>query len=51
VSLSFHINGSTPRENFKWYDNVVVARSYIGPLVGAPIPPLTNRLYLPLVRR
>jgi hypothetical protein len=51
VSLSFHINGSTPRENFKWYDNVVVARSYIGPLVSAPILPLTNRLYLPLVRR
>lgn len=36
VSLSFHINGTTPRENFKWYDNVVVARSYIGPRVSAP---------------
>lgn len=32
ISLSFHINGSTPRENFKWYDNVVIARSYIGPM-------------------
>lgn len=51
VSLSFHINGTTPRENLKWYDNVVVARSYIGPLVSAPVPPLDDRLYLPLVRR
>lgn len=35
VSLSFHMNGSTPRENFKWYDNVVIATSYIGPLMSS----------------
>lgn len=51
VSLSFHINGDTPRENYKWYDNVVVARSYIGPLVSGPTPPLTEHLFLPLIRR
>jgi hypothetical protein len=31
--LSFHINGTTTTQNRKWYDNVVAATSYIGPLV------------------
>jgi hypothetical protein len=32
VALDFHIK-SNPRETFKHYDNVVVATSYIGPMV------------------
>lgn len=31
--LSFHINGTTDAQNRKWYDNVVAAKSYIGPRV------------------
>jgi hypothetical protein len=43
VSLSFHINGSTPRQNLKWYDNVVIARSHIGPTVTVSVVPLVRR--------
>jgi len=32
--VGFHINGTTTRINTKWYDNVVAARSYIGPMSG-----------------
>ncbi|MCI0723589.1 MAG: Ig-like domain-containing protein [Acidobacteria bacterium] len=41
IVLGLHGTGSTARENKKWYDNVVVARSYIGPMVSsAPSQPL-----------
>jgi hypothetical protein len=43
--LSFHIGSNTIRQNLKWYDNVVVARSYIGPMrsvTSAPPAPPTN---------
>jgi hypothetical protein len=32
--LSFHIKSNPNQEAAKWYDNVVAARSYIGPVVG-----------------
>jgi hypothetical protein len=35
VQLQLHQNGATSRENKKWYDNVVIARSYIGPMVSS----------------
>ena len=31
--LSFHINSNPKGEAKKWYDNVVAASSYIGPMV------------------
>jgi len=34
VSLSLHIGTNTTGQTRKWYDNVVVARSYIGPMFG-----------------
>ena len=47
VKLSFHIASNTIRRNIKWYDNVVIARSYIGPMARpvttGPLPP-TNLL-------
>lgn len=33
-NLSLHIGSNTARENRKWYDNVVAATSYIGPVFG-----------------
>ncbi|MGR9108178.1 MAG: fibronectin type III domain-containing protein [Gammaproteobacteria bacterium] len=37
MQLELHAQGSSARANKKWYDNVVVARSYIGPMLsGAP---------------
>lgn len=41
VKLSLHIYSNTLRQNLKWYDNVVIARSYIGPMTAAdaPAPP------------
>ena len=33
VSLSLHIGSNTVSETWKWYDNVVAATSYIGPMV------------------
>jgi len=44
-SLEFHIKSNTSAETRKWYDNVVVAKSYIGPMVttaGAQLPAPTN---------
>lgn len=43
-SLEFHIKSNTLSEAKKWYDNVVVATSYIGPVSnGSAIPsPPTN---------
>lgn len=41
VKLSLHIFSNTLRENRKWYDNVVISRSYVGPMTPAqgPMPP------------
>jgi hypothetical protein len=36
ASLSLHIRSNTARENKKWYDDAVIATSYIGPVAGAP---------------
>jgi hypothetical protein len=33
-NLSLHIGSNTMAETRKWYDNVVAARSYVGPLYG-----------------
>lgn len=33
-NLSLHIGSNTVRETWKWYDNVVAATSYIGPVSG-----------------
>lgn len=44
--IGLHINGNTNRENVKWYDNVVAAKSYIGPRVapgGAVAPFITTQ--------
>jgi Fibronectin type III domain len=44
--LSLHIGSNTIRQNLKWYDNVVIARSYIGPMSkssSAPLPPTNLR--------
>jgi hypothetical protein len=40
-NIDLHVNGSTTAVTKKWYDNVVAARSYIGPVVSgtAPTPP------------
>jgi chitodextrinase len=32
VIVTLHIGSNTIRPNLKWYDNVVIARSYIGPM-------------------
>jgi hypothetical protein len=41
-SLSLHLNCKTQRDNKKWYDDVVIATSYVGPMVtekvAAPAP-------------
>lgn len=34
VDLSLHIGSNPRRETKKWYDNIVVARAYIGPMAG-----------------
>jgi hypothetical protein len=39
VQLELHSPNSSSRPNKKWYDNVVVARSYIGPIAGSAPPP------------
>jgi hypothetical protein len=47
VELGLQIKSNTIRQNLKWYDNVVVARSYIGPMVQSTSPsllPPTNLL-------
>jgi hypothetical protein len=44
ASLSLHIRSNVVRENKKWYDDAVIATSYIGPVVnpyevcGQPLP-------------
>lgn len=38
--LSFHIFSNTIRQNMKWYDNVVIARQYIGPMSTGSSPGL-----------
>ena len=35
ASLSLHIKSNTVRDNRKWYDDVVVATGYIGPMAAA----------------
>lgn len=43
VKLCLHIASNTIRQNLKWYDNVVIARSYIGPMmVHQSVAPPTN---------
>ena len=46
VKLSLHIFSNTLRQNRKWYDNVVISRSYIGPMTPAqgPAPPTNLQL-------
>jgi hypothetical protein len=34
AALDLHIRSNTIRENKKWYDDVVVATAYIGPMSG-----------------
>lgn len=41
-SLEFHIKSNTLSEAKKWYDNVVVATSYIGPMVTSVLPQPLN---------
>lgn len=42
--IDLHIGSNTVRQNLKWYDNVVAARSYIGPLAptSVTLSPPTN---------
>jgi hypothetical protein len=43
VSLSLYIKANTvPTDAVKWYDNVVIATSYIGPISPATLAPPTN---------
>jgi hypothetical protein len=46
VDISFHGNGGILAATKKWYDNVVVAKSYIGPITPVSgtvaLPPPTN---------
>lgn len=39
VDLSLHGNGGIQATTRKWYDNVVIAKSYIGPMGGPSTPP------------
>jgi hypothetical protein len=44
ISLSLYIKANTvPTDAVKWYDNVVIATSYIGPMSSATLAPPTNR--------
>ncbi len=51
VGISLHGNGGILATSRKWYDNVVVAKSYIGPMssgsVPASLPAPTNLRVLP----
>jgi hypothetical protein len=45
MQLELHAKSNPSRADRKWYDNVVVARSYIGPMsaaAAAPLPAPTN---------
>jgi hypothetical protein len=49
ITLDLHVNGSSVGTAKKWYDNVVVATSYIGPLSTSaqarPNPPTNVRIF------
>ena len=48
VGLSLHGNGGILATSKKWYDNVVIAKSYIGPVFsGSQIQPPTNLRIVP----
>jgi len=49
VGLSLHGNGGILATSKKWYDNVVIAKSYIGPMssVAVTLPAPTNLRVLP----
>ena len=34
LSIGFYVNPNKLRENKMWYDDLVAATSYIGPMVG-----------------
>jgi hypothetical protein len=38
-TLDLHVNGTASSAAKKWYDTVVAAKSYIGPVYAAPLPP------------
>jgi hypothetical protein len=40
VGIDLHGNGGVLATSKKWYDNVVIARSYIGPTATTAAPPL-----------
>ena len=44
VELGLHIKSNTTRQNLNWYDDVVIARSYIGRKAGTTttVAPPTN---------
>lgn len=45
VSLGLYIKANTvPTDTVKWYDNVVIATSYIGPMSSTTVAPPTNLL-------
>ena len=49
-TLDLHVRSNTLAVAKKWYDNVVAATSYIGPMVSIPIQPLsapTNLRFVP----
>jgi hypothetical protein len=53
-SLSLHVNCKTQRDNKKWYDDVVIATSYVGPTVtekAAPPPPVVTEPVKPIVQK
>lgn len=37
ILIGLHIGSNTVRQNKKWYDNVVVAKSYIGPMSSVAV--------------
>lgn len=41
IGINLHANGGIQAVSRKWYDNVVVARSYIGPVSNGTAPPST----------
>ena len=43
VELALYIKANTiPTDSVKWYDNVVIATSYIGPMLSTKVAPPTN---------
>lgn len=41
VGINLHANGGIQSTSKKWYDNVVIAKSYIGPMSAGGSPPAT----------